>query len=261
MARTITYRGTHERRSVIVSAANIIKGSPKKFQKMLIDGYPYGKVDKEYGQADWRVKSQAQINERFIANSTLIHPSSRHFEWPLEDVSDKVFGAEQPDLLRSKILLDVMLEVACIYKIDREISNGKDDKELEKEFQLSINNIVRMVPMTPDSILSNDSQGNGIISIGSIIEAIENMPFDGMSPELPENTGDIAKKAANIWMMLKQRINTDEFNEKQLFDFITMYSAVVSILRKKFLGEVFSANKGEDTIIVYERGIFSIDGA
>lgn len=257
MARTITYKDKQDRRSVIVSAANVMKGSPEKYQKMLIDGYPYGKVDKNYGQADWKTKSQAQINERLLADSTLIHRSPGHFEWPLADISDKVYGAEHPDIFRTRLLLDVMVEAACIHKIDREISKGGEDEELKRQLQMCINNIIRITPLSQDTVFSEGNLSCGVIDIRMIINAIENIPSKGeIRVDGNEDIIKMAKKATKIWVMLKERINGEDFEEKELYNLISLYSAVVSSLRKNFLREIFFRDTNEETLIIHEEGIF-----
>jgi len=257
MARTITYKNKQERRIVIASAVNIMKGAPEKFQKMLIDGYPYGKIDKNYGEADWKTKSQAHINEQLIARSTLIHPSSRHFEWPLADISDRVYGVEQPDIFRSGLLVEALIECAYLYRIQAETSKKGASPEMEKQFKIGINNLARIAPMAENAIDANDTLVCCLVDMKKLIEVIEDIPSSKNMPvSNSKKIREVAEKAADLWAMFKERVMEDDFDEPGVFSLISIYSMAVGSLRKSFLKEVIGYNNNEDTLIIHEQGIF-----
>ncbi|GEM_PF-2132929 len=256
------YKDLGERQIRLVNAhASLLTG---RYKQVLLDGYPYGKIDLNYAKKDWEIRKKADEVESLLVKGVRVGPliptDDYYYDWPVSDVASKVIGAEHPLLLKSHLLLKSMIEVASLDKLCssrvEDATKKKKKRNAEEEFgksiEIGINNIVKIVPLYLDYLRSNDWKKNSQINIIDILNAIEQIPVLDKVPLFDRaEMNEINEKASGIWDRLKNLINNKKITRENFFQLMTVYENIISSLRKKFFKNVVEHhNEKEEKLLV-----------
>lgn len=261
------YKDLDERQIRLVNAhVSLLTG---RYKQVLLDGYPYGKIDLNYAKKDWKIRKKADEIESLLVKGVRVGPliptDEYYYDWPVSDVASKVMGAEHPMLLKSHLLLKSMIEVASL---DELCSSGMKDATKKKKkhdveefgrlIEIGINNIVKIVPLYFDHLESNDWKKNNRIYIVDILNAIERIPvLDKVPLSDHAEIKEIDKKANGIWDQLKRSINSKIITKENFFQLISLYENVVFSLRKNFFKNIveYHNEKEEKLLVVCEESM------